>query len=109
MRLTPAHIAMHTLVGEFLPPVMREGWSVAQRIRHGREWLVRITRVDFGYELQAWHDFLCATDLGGYRWSNKHLGFPRRIARALADPVWQAAVAELMLAEANTTQGTAEP
>lgn len=109
MRLTPAQIAMHALVGNLLPMGMPRGWSVAQRIRYGREWLVRITRVDFGYDLQAWHDFLRATDGGGYRWSNKHLGFPRRIARALADPAWQAAVAELMLEQANATQGTAEP
>lgn len=108
MRLLPAQIAMHALVGELLPFCMSEGWSVAERIRHGREWLMRTTRVDFGYDLQAWHDFLCSNDVGGYRCNNRHLGFPRRIARALADPAWQAAVAELMLEQHSTTEGTAE-
>jgi hypothetical protein len=43
----------------------------------------------------AWHEHLRATNAGGYRWSNKHLGFPRRIARALSNPAWHRAVAAL--------------
>ncbi len=57
--------------------------------------LVRMTGVDLGYDLQAWHEHLCASDASGYRWSNKHLGFPRKIARALANPKWQRAIVQL--------------
>jgi hypothetical protein len=50
--------------------------SLADRIRDGHAFLVRIAGVDLGYDPQAWHDHLRATNAGGYRWSNKHLGFP---------------------------------
>lgn len=95
MRLTPAQCGMHGLLGHLLPFGMPREWSVADRIRHGHAFLVRIAGVDLGYDPQAWHDHLRATDAGGYRWSNKHLGFPRQIALALADPAWQAAVESL--------------
>lgn len=93
MRLTPAQIGMHALLGNVLPIRMFPDQGLAERIRKGRMYLVRVSGVDLGYDPQAWHKHLCATDDGGYRWSNKHLGFPRRIDRALADPEWQAAVA----------------
>ena len=35
------------------------------------------------------------TNTGGYRWSNKHLGMPKRIAQAASDPECCAAVNEL--------------
>lgn len=66
--------------------------DLAADIRLGRKWLVDITGEDFGYDPRAWHDHLRATDAGGYRWSNKHLGFPKRIERATNDEDWQRAV-----------------
>jgi hypothetical protein len=99
MRLTPAQIGMYALLGHRLPFCMPVEWSLADIIRHGRESLTRDAGVDFGYDPAAWHDHLIVTDAGGYRWSNKHRGMPREIARATSDPVWLAAVAELQVAE----------
>jgi hypothetical protein len=95
MRLTPAQLAMASFLGEWLPHTSEQ--SVKERIAHGHRFLVQITREDFGFDPQRWHDFLRQTNAGGYRWSNKHLGFPRRIVRAINDPDWQAAVAELRI------------
>jgi hypothetical protein len=95
MRLTPSQIGMLNLLGEWLPFSMPDKPSLAELIKDGRKSLVNVAGTDFEYGLDAWHNHLRATNDGGYRWSNKHLGMPRRIARALADPEWQEAVAEL--------------
>jgi hypothetical protein len=95
MRLTPAQIGMHALLGHLLPMGMPRDQSLTDRIRDGHSFLVRIARVDLGYDPGAWHKHLRATNAGGYRWSNKHLGMPRQIALALANPEWQQAVAIL--------------
>jgi hypothetical protein len=86
---------MHALLGHQLPMGMPRDWTLADRIRHGHAFLVRIAEVDLGYEPVVWHEHLRAADAGGYRWSNKHLGFPRQIRLALADPAWHRAVASL--------------
>jgi hypothetical protein len=86
---------MHGLLGHLLPMGMPREQSLGDRIRTGRAHLVRVAGVDFGYDPEAWHEHLRATNAGGYRWSNKHLGFSRRIKRALADPEWHRAVASL--------------
>jgi hypothetical protein len=85
---------MPALLGHLLPMGTPRGWTLADRIRYGHEFLVRITKVDLGYDPAAWHEHLRAT-ASGYRWSNKHLGFPRRITLALASPEWHRAVALL--------------
>jgi hypothetical protein len=95
LRLTSAQIGMYGLLGVKLAPRGGRYETWVERIRDGREMLVRITGVDLGYDPQAWHEHLCASDAGGYRWSNLHLGFPREIARAVADPDWQAAIVQL--------------
>jgi hypothetical protein len=95
VRLTPAQIGMHGLLGRLLPMGMPLDQSLADRIREGKDFLVRIARVDLGFDPQTWHEHLRVTNAGGYRWSNKHLGFPRQIAAALANPEWQEAVASL--------------
>jgi hypothetical protein len=74
---------------------MPKEWTLVDRIRHGREFLVSISKVDLEYDPLAWHEHLKTTNAGGYRWSNKHLGMPREINEALADDRWQQAVAEL--------------
>lgn len=94
MRLTPAQIGMDALLGKLSISRSRDQ-SLANRVRDGHAYLVRLAGVDLGYDPQAWHEHLRATNAGGYRWSNKHLGFPRKIADALANPEWQAAVAFL--------------
>lgn len=92
MRLTPAQVGMSLLLGRSLPTMRIH--SRTERIALGRQWLVRITREDFGYDARAWHDHLLETDAGGYKWSNQHRGFPTAIETAMADEVWQACVAE---------------
>jgi hypothetical protein len=87
---------MNGLLGRLLPMGMPRDQSLADRIRDGHDFLVRIAGVDLGYDARAWHEHLRATNAGGYRWSNKHLGFPRQIAIAFANPEWQAAVALLL-------------
>lgn len=94
MQLTPAQCGMHAMLGHHFPFWGPEP-PLAGRIRDGHAFLVRIARIDLGYDPQAWHEHLRATNAGGYRWSNKHLGFPRQIAAALASSDWQAAVASL--------------
>jgi hypothetical protein len=86
---------MYALLGHWLPLGFPAEWTIADRIRHGREELVDIAGVDLGYDPAAWHEHLQRTNDGGYRWSNKHLGFPRKIATAMADPEWLYAVDSL--------------
>jgi hypothetical protein len=86
---------MYALLGEQLPMGMPHDGSLAERIRYGHDFLVRVAEIDLGYDPAKWHEHLCATDAGGFRWSNKHLGFPKRIAKAIADEAWRAAVEEL--------------
>jgi len=95
MRWTPAQLGMLMLLGEEPPMGPAVERSLAERIREGRECLVFDSGVDFGYDAARWHEHLRETNAGGYRWSNKHLGMPRRIARAAADPEWRAAVEQL--------------
>src|SRR5215510_7489392 len=94
VRLTPAQCGMHGLLGDHFPFWGPEP-PLADRIRDGHAFLVRIAGVDVGYDQQAWHEYLLATDAGGYRWSNMHRGFPRQIAAALENAEWQDAVAGL--------------
>ena len=95
MRRTPAQLAMEALLGHFLPMGMPHGQSLAERIQRGRASLVRISGVDLGFDPEAWHEHLRETDAGAYRWSNKHLGFPKRIREALESSEWREAIAEL--------------
>ena len=51
MRLTPAQLAVRLICGGNLHP--GHDAPFAERIRSGRDFLVRITGEDFGYDLQA--------------------------------------------------------
>ena len=95
MRLTPAQIGMCGLLGELLPMGMPRDLPLAERIRQGHDFLVDLAKIDLGYDPAKWHEHLRATNAGGYRWSNKHLGFPKRIKEAVADGKWRAAVEQL--------------
>lgn len=94
MRLTPSQIGMLQLLGEWVPPSPRQ--SISERIHAGHNLLVRVTGRDFGFDPQRWHEHLRETNAGGYRWSNKHLGIPKHIARVLGNPAWALAVEELI-------------
>jgi hypothetical protein len=79
--------------------------SLADRIRHGREFLVRITRQDFGYHAMRWHDHLWDTDAGGYRWGRRSRDkWARQVEAAISTLQWQQAVREL---EARAEAGAA--
>ena len=93
MRLLPLQIDMFQLCGEWMPFVEPDELALAQRLKHARESLVKQTDQDFGYDLNAWHEYLCAGD--GYKWSNKHLSIASAIREALSNPEWVAAVAEI--------------
>ena len=84
---------MLQLLGEWLP--MGPEQTLKERIQSGHAFLVRITRQDFGYDPVRWHAYLRESNAGGYRWSNKHLGMPKRIAQAMSDSAWRQAVQEL--------------
>ena len=60
--------------------------------------LVSIAKVDFGYNLQAWHDHLKETRDGGYTW-NRTIILPKVMKKALDSEEWrsQAAVLEARL------------
>jgi hypothetical protein len=66
-------------------------------IRRGREWLVGCARgEDFGYDALRWHDYLWATDAGGYRWSRRSPDkWARHVRAGMARPGWSDAVREL--------------
>jgi hypothetical protein len=75
---------------------MPRDWSMAQRIEHGRDFLVKITRQDFRYDAMRWHDYLWDTDAGGYRWCRRSREkWARQVELAINNPEWQAAVREL--------------
>jgi hypothetical protein len=85
MRLTPAQIAVHLICGSDPAP-----WSertIRQQLRDDREMLRSITGQDFGYDLQAWHDYLKETKDGGYTW-NRTIDLPKVMQAALANQEW---------------------
>ena len=96
MRLTPAQCGMHALLGHFLPMGMPREWSLAERIQHGRNFLMRITGQDFGYNAMRWHDYLWDSDAGGYRWSRRSRDkWRRQVEAAISSHKWQQAVQDL--------------
>jgi len=95
MRLTPARIAVQLICGRSLP--MGPQQSLNQRIKEGRAMLVRIAKVDDGYDLQRWHDHLKEmprSDSLGYTW-NRTVDLPKIMKEALASEEWKSASAEL--------------
>jgi hypothetical protein len=76
-------------------------------IRRGREWLVRTARgEDFGYDALRWHEYLWATDAGGYKWCRRSPDkWARHVQAGMARPGWAEAVRELEAEE----QRHAEP
>jgi hypothetical protein len=63
-------------------------------IQEGRKMLAELAGVDYGYDLQRWHDHLKHTRDGGYTW-NRTIALPRIMAEALASEEWRAIVEEL--------------
>ncbi len=106
MRLTPAQCAMRSLLGQMLPMGTPDEWSMAQRIEHGRDFLVKITCQDFRYDAMRWHDYLWDTDAGGYRWCRRSREkWARQVELAINNPQWKAAVSELEIGGDLKTNG----
>lgn len=96
MRLTPAQCGMAALLGHQLRMGMPRNWSIAQRIRYGRDFLMRITRQDFGYDALRWHEYLWESDAGGYRWARRSREkWRRHVEVAISRPEWQETIQEL--------------
>lgn len=93
MRLLPLQIAMLKLCGEWMPFVEPNELPLTQRLMKAHDSLVAQTGHDFGYNLNAWHDYLCTGD--GYTWSSKHLTIAAAVRDAMSNSEWTAAVAEI--------------
>ncbi|MCA9688280.1 MAG: hypothetical protein KC636_01635 [Myxococcales bacterium] len=96
MRLTPAELAVRHLCGRRIPP--RSPTSVVECVRDGRARLSRLAGVDYGYDLQAWHDHLKQHPVAGYHYG-RNISLPRIMQEALASPAWIEAVRALEAAE----------
>jgi hypothetical protein len=95
MRLTPAQIAVHLICGNALPTRPRQ--SLADNMKQVRAMLVAIAGVDYGYDLQRWHDHLKGSPRsrsGGYTW-NRSIALPKVMQEALASAEWQSAAGAL--------------
>ena len=65
---------------------------MAEGIAHGRLLLIQTTHKDFGYDIQAWFDFLSAHKHFRTSPRAKPGKYPDYIDYALNDPEWRAAV-----------------
>jgi hypothetical protein len=95
MRLTPAQVAIHLICGHNLP--MRPQRSLADNMKEGRAMLAQIANVDYGYDLQRWHDHLKGmprSQSRGYTW-NRTVTLPKVMQAALASDDWRSAARAL--------------
>ncbi len=107
MRLTPAQIAVRLICGESLPRARDQ--SLQQCIQQGHDFLVSITGVDYGYDLEAWHNYLKESREGGYTYG-RNVVLPRIMQAALQSPEWQEAVRNLTSLWSRKSRGrTADP
>lgn len=99
MRLLPAYVALRLIAGQSLRMRTRSQ-TKEQRIREGHRMLVQMCGCDHGYDLIAWHDELCKTKAGGYRWG-KRPGIPKMIQNTMTDSKWLETVAEIERVDAG--------
>ena len=93
MRATPAQGAVFLICGK-IPPMRLRRDTLSGRIQDGRRMLIQITGKDFGYDLQAWHDYLKESREGGYTW-NRSIVLPKIMKAALESDEWRRAVSDL--------------
>lgn len=89
MQLTPAQIAVTLICGHNLP--IGPHRSLEQNLKEGRAMLVRIAGLDYGYDLQRWHDYLKSIPRSrsrGYTW-HRAITLPKVMQEALASDEWQ--------------------
>jgi hypothetical protein len=103
MRMTPAQMAVHLICGHNLP--MGSQHSLEETMKVGRAMLARIVGIDYGYDLQRWHDHLKVSREGGYTW-NRTIALPKVMQEALASQEWRHAASELAAALDQTSQRT---
>lgn len=63
-------------------------------MRQGHDFLVSITRRDFGYDLVAWHNYLKESREGGYTYG-RNIVLPKIMQSAMASLEWQEAAKQL--------------
>ena len=66
-------------------------------MQEGHAMLVRIAKVDYGYDLQRWHDHLKGiprSESLGYSW-NRTITLPKVMEKALASEEWRSAARAL--------------
>ncbi len=91
-------MAVWLLCGECLPRFAETDYdSLASRIEAGHDGLVKLSGKDFGYDLQAWHDYLKESRDGGYTWG-RNVDLPRIMKQALASAEWHEAVRQIQSA-----------
>jgi hypothetical protein len=73
---------------------------MTERIKAGRSQLKDLTGKDFGYDLQAWHDYLKESRDGGYTYG-RNIALPKMMSAAIESPEWQAAVSRLTNHDSN--------
>ena len=103
MRMTPAQMAVHLICGHNLPMGPRH--PPAENMQEGRATLASIAGVDYGYDLQRWHDHLKVSRDGGYTW-NRTVALPKVMQQALASEAWHKAASELSAASDQVSQPT---
>ena len=74
-----------------------------RRLRDGRDMLRSITGMDFGFDLQQWHDYLKESRDGGYIW-NRTIDLPAIMKNAMANPEWLETVKVIENAENRRRQ-----
>jgi len=94
VRLTPAQGGMRLLLGEYVWKFSTD--DLKSNIFRARKYLVNLTGEDFGYDAMKSHEYLWATDAGGYKWCRRSTDKWARVVReAMARPEWAEAVREL--------------
>jgi len=68
--------------------------SLEENMREGRAMLAQISGVDYGYDLQRWHDHLKISRDAGYTW-NRTIALPKVMQEALVSPEWRSAADRL--------------
>src|SRR5262245_28471212 len=92
MRMTPAQMAVDLICGHHLPMSLPQTFE--ENMKEGRAMLAKLAGVDYGYDLQRWHDHLKVSRAGGYTW-NRTIVLPKVMQQALASPEWQRAARRL--------------
>jgi len=95
MRLTPAQVGMTLLLGGFVSGL--SNGNLEADIRLGREWLTKLPgEPDFGYDAIRWHEYLWASNSGGYKWQRRSADkWARLVRESISRPEWVQAVQEL--------------